>query len=311
MVKNNIAGLFRFGFSSLLCAALPGGFGGCGADTVQCPDTDEDLQSLDGYDGPYHRFRGGQDPSFNNGEPFDEVELMGEAFVAYGDVTFIEGDGIVLMSEPTVSIADIIIDNDNNSTSPGSEPPDLDGWTLDNEGNRNGNYSVRAAPHLEQYAFACNRDMDGSEQVVYAPTIGMAGRYEVFEWHGSLRDGMGTAATNVPYAITHTSGAVETGTIDQSAGTGRWNSLGIFEFDEGMGGNVTITNDADGTVIADAFKFLFQAPVVEPEDDVETVENAEHAEPVADRADGAADGGGEQDEGPGATSGGCGCTMIH
>ncbi|MBU1495187.1 MAG: hypothetical protein KJ956_14615 [Actinobacteria bacterium] len=273
--------------------------------------TDEDLQALDGYGGPYHRFRGGQDPAFNNGEPFDEVELMSEAFVGYGDATYIEGDGIVLVSEPTVAVADIIIDNDNNSTSPGSEPPDLDGWTLDSEGNRNGNYSVRAAPHLEQYAFAYNRDMDGGEQVVYAPTIGLAGSYEVLEWHGSLRDGMGTAATNVPYAITHGGGAGETGTIDQTADTEQWNSLGIFEFDEGAVGNVTMTNDADGTVIADAFKFVFQAPVVETEEDVETAETAEAAEPAADMADASTDGGGEQDEGPGATSGGCGCAMIR
>jgi len=216
--------------------------------------TDDDIKDLPGYGGPYHRFQGGQDPAHNNGELFDSITLWGKP---HPDFNWAYGDSILLVDTPQIVIADIIIDNGEAETSPASELAELNGdWekTCDADST----WSFNCKPYdwfmLKQFPVAFSKS--SSDQAIYRPTIGFAGEYEVFEWHGDLDDKQ--EASNVAYELKH-AGGIETGTIDQSKDYGKWNSLGAFTFNEGTDGYVKLkAAGADGTVQADGMKFVYQ-----------------------------------------------------
>lgn len=211
--------------------------------------TDDDLRSLSGYNGPYFRFLGGQDAGFNNGEPFSRVELYG------GKLSdgLIVGDGIILLTEQKIVVADIIVDNQNAETSPGSQPANLvGGWTETNDVDEP--YSMRQAKHNGLFGVVYTGPGNGGSRAVYTPTIGVAGEYDVYEWHGSLQ-GL-NMATNVPVKITINGAVKFADRIDQSRKAGRWNYLGKFSFPVGKRGKIEISNDASGAVVADAFKLV-------------------------------------------------------
>ena len=212
--------------------------------------TVSDISGLDGYSGPYYRFYGGQDPDFNDGSLFDQVVLWGST--AWNDQ--LRGDGIILMTQPDTVVSDIIIDNINPGTSPGSDPATFSGnWTQSNDYSRA--YYVSTKSYMGHYVHAYTNSGTGSDQVDFVPTITRPGKYEVFEWHGEVPSLAG--ATNVPHIITHAGGA-STVVVDQTQNLGQWNSLGIYTFDIGTSGKLEINNNANGFVIADAVKFVLQ-----------------------------------------------------
>jgi hypothetical protein len=210
--------------------------------------------------GPYYRFLGGQVPSVNNGQPFTSVNLAGSG--AGGNEGNQTGDGIILFKKPTTLVAEIIVDNVlRNMTSPGSSPANLiGGWTQQDQGNV-GNTNAYALNYgWDEFGapYAYTNAGNGENQAVYTPTIGVAGEYEVFEWHPfhGNSDAQAQEASDVPYTLVHRDGSTS-GTIDQSRNQGRWNSLGRFHFNAGTSGKVIITNKvARGVVIADAIKFV-------------------------------------------------------
>ncbi|MDZ7307933.1 MAG: hypothetical protein ONB49_12870, partial [candidate division KSB1 bacterium] len=61
---------------------------------------------------------------------------------------------------------------------------------------------------------------------------------------------------NVPYLIRHDGGETVV-RVNQRINAGQWNSLGTFTFTRGGDHAVTITNQANGPVIADAIKFVY------------------------------------------------------
>ncbi len=79
-----------------------------------------------------------------------------------------------------------------------------------------------------------------------------AGDYEVF-----ARWGDQATATNATYTINHASGSA-TSTQDQTAtaNVGKWVSLGTFHFDQGTGKSITLSDQANGTVAADAVRLV-------------------------------------------------------
>jgi L,D-transpeptidase catalytic domain len=77
------------------------------------------------------------------------------------------------------------------------------------------------------------------------------GRYEVSAWWTSGDN----RATNAVYWIRSNTGA-ESVVRNQQVGGGAWQSLGSFEFQPGGGQGVTLTDAADGVVIADAVRWL-------------------------------------------------------
>jgi hypothetical protein len=100
----------------------------------------------------------------------------------------------------------------------------------------------------------------GTKSVRYTPAIMQDGLYEVFAiWssHATSRE------DRVPYTITHAGAASpETIHVDQRVNGGSWQSLGVFPFAAGDGGNVLLSNaDTDNWIVADAVKFVHRPAV--------------------------------------------------
>lgn len=214
---------------------------------------DADLRGFSEYGGPYYRFHGGQNPEFNNGQPFSSVNL--EGIIVTQQPRRIFGDGILLTKEPTHIISDIVIDDNDAGTSPASSKAELNGFEIQTNC-RNGRdfYTIRCSSWLDAYAYAYASP--GNNTATFRPTIGVPGIYEVFEWHGQM-DNTGMAS-NVEYVIKHSNGEVSR-TVDQSSNQGQWNSLGSFFFTRGKNNYVQISaNGANGMVMADAVKLVFR-----------------------------------------------------
>ncbi len=213
-----------------------------------------DLQGVAGYEGPYFRFQGGQDPNHNNGEMFDNINLWGGS-----DNTGTIGDSYLLVRSPKTIIYSIIIDNVDMGTSPGTAAPEFVGnWNQYPDPIRdNPYYTMRVADWFGMYAYAYTFPGNGETKALYCPTIGYAGYYQVYEWHGWHETSVDDEATNVPYTIKYHNGQ-SVGIIDQTKNHGRWNSLGTYFFNIGTSGYVELTNNANGVVIADAVRFEFK-----------------------------------------------------
>ncbi|HET6316164.1 MAG TPA: hypothetical protein VFG86_06885, partial [Chloroflexota bacterium] len=89
---------------------------------------------------------------------------------------------------------------------------------------------------------------DGSNRVRWPSP---AGTYEVFaRWTGGPN-----RATNAPYSVTHAAGATII-PIDQRSTGAVWRSLGTFTFTNAADQGVTLSDRADGVVVADAIRFV-------------------------------------------------------
>ncbi len=222
--------------------------------------SDADLRGLSGYNGPYYRFRGGQDPDVNNGEQFSQVTLQGHIVIAYGGDKMIAGDGLLLTRSPRVVVADIILDDSPGSTTAGGANTEFIGNWVRVEDCRDGinHYTLRCAPWMNLLTHRRAEAGSGESRAVYRPNIGLSGEYEVFEWHGQIGASANAVAEgeNVPYIIRH-SGGEQTVSVNQRGNYGQWNSLGKFTFNRGGDNSVTISNRANGPVIADAIKFVY------------------------------------------------------
>jgi len=97
-------------------------------------------------------------------------------------------------------------------------------------------------------------DSVASATAVFTPQIEVKGTYEVWEWHGD--DPNWDHANDAPYTINYARGS-ETVHVDLQENIGQWNLLGSYKFDAGTGGNITITNKANGNVVADAVKLVY------------------------------------------------------
>jgi RHS repeat-associated protein len=92
----------------------------------------------------------------------------------------------------------------------------------------------------------------GASTFTWKLQVPQNGSYEVF-----VRYATGTA-TNAPYRVEHSGGST-TRPVDQTQQVGQWVSLGSFTFTEGDGGagrQVVLSNNANGTVVADAVKLV-------------------------------------------------------
>jgi hypothetical protein len=219
-------------------------------DEVTHTVTYSDISDLAGFDGPYYRFQGGQDPDFNNGEIFENVILSGSS-----DGSCYVGDAILLTKDPSTMVTNLYVDDSHQNTSPNSSPAQLIGdWVQDGCENTDLAWTQGCRTWREQWPLAYA--LPGNNQAIYTPTINVSGPYEVFEWHGDVTDS--NEATNVPVTIQHAQGSDIRG-VNQQQNQGQWNSLGIFSFEKGISGSVTISaENTDGIVIADAFMFVFQ-----------------------------------------------------
>lgn len=210
--------------------------------------TDADLRSLPGYNGPYYRFLGNQEIAVNNGQVFTEIELQGHEYVGYGDVKRVIGDGVVLVRQPTVSVADIVVDNAVIATTAGAKPAILNGsWSRYNSGYCSRCLSYEIHGVLNHDAVTASQSGAYAE---YRPQIKLKGKYEVYEWHPRLN---GASSTRVEVGY---NGGKRTLAINQSINADRWNLIGTFEFGGSPQEAVTIYSDGN-TVVADAFMFVY------------------------------------------------------
>jgi hypothetical protein len=140
-------------------------------------------------------------------------------------------------------------------------------------------------PHTLAYALLYGWDEYGppyakstqaGAAATYRPSIGVAGSYEVYEWHPVVSDdGQGASCNAVQAAINHAGGtAVQTvdQTVKEADGTQRWRSLGIYSFNAGTTGTVVLTSPGGCTAISDAIRFAWRpggtptadTPVISP-----------------------------------------------
>jgi PKD repeat protein len=98
----------------------------------------------------------------------------------------------------------------------------------------------------------------GDDQATWSFAVPKAGTYKVYSWWTS-----GNARSpNAPFTINHAFGTT-TVRVDQRSNGGQWNEIGEVYFEEGNY-SITLTEDADGYVIADAVKIAFQNDNIPP-----------------------------------------------
>ncbi|MGV9774294.1 DNRLRE domain-containing protein [Streptosporangium sp. NPDC003464] len=100
------------------------------------------------------------------------------------------------------------------------------------------------------YDYATAPAGTGSSAFTWNLTTPSAGRYKVH-----VKYPTGATATNAKYTVKYDGGET-TATIDQTSKAGEWVSLGEFTFTEGNTHSVTLTDEANGTVAADAVKLV-------------------------------------------------------
>ncbi len=228
--------------------------------------SDAMISGLPGYQGSYYRFLGGQKPSFNNGQPFGSVELQGESLIpAKNNI----GDGIILLSRPDTVVADIIVGTCYfNDTTPGSARARFDPvfrpvYDRANEtvdfASRNRCFSQWVSSDSTGIGYYYSAPALGKGWATFRPTIGVAGWYEISEWHPMVGETPSAyqEAADVPFEAV--AGGVKklTGVIDQTTSYGRWNRIAILYLPEGTSSYVRISNQGSGYIAADAMRFRY------------------------------------------------------
>ncbi|MFI7455511.1 DNRLRE domain-containing protein [Nonomuraea sp. NPDC049714] len=100
------------------------------------------------------------------------------------------------------------------------------------------------------YDYATAPAGTGESAFTWNLTTPTAGTYKVQAAYPA-----GATATNATYTIQHEGGQAQV-TVDQSANPGSWVDLGSYTFTAGLAHSVTLTDDANGTVVADAVKLV-------------------------------------------------------
>ena len=96
---------------------------------------------------------------------------------------------------------------------------------------------------------------DGQATVTWPFPGGAGGRYEVFaRWSSGPN-----RATNATYQVNAATGAANV-PVNQKNNGGAWQSLGTFEFQPNKGQGITLTDRADGVVVADGVRFVGPQP---------------------------------------------------
>ncbi len=143
-----------------------------------------------------------------------------------------------------------------------------DPFIVNNDGNGDGTISTvgswSTATYLSNAHIGCyglnflvSAAGSGSNSVTFTPSLTQAGNYRVYAWWNSDTG----RATNAPFSIQHKDGSALVRASQQSNGYS-WYYLGTYPFNAGTAGKVTLTNDADGTVDADAVKFVYDSAMV-------------------------------------------------
>ncbi|MFE1263229.1 DNRLRE domain-containing protein [Streptomyces albogriseolus] len=114
-----------------------------------------------------------------------------------------------------------------------------------------GNWSRTQAEQQYGYDTYSHPAGTGTSSMSWQLNIPQNGTYEVFVRHPKMTG----AASDAKFKVDHDGGST-TRTVDQTANTGVWVSLGSYAFVEDGPQKVTLTDAANGTVLADAVKLV-------------------------------------------------------
>ncbi|OAH13198.1 tRNA3(Ser)-specific nuclease WapA precursor [Streptomyces jeddahensis] len=114
-----------------------------------------------------------------------------------------------------------------------------------------GNWSRTQAEQQYGYDTYSHPAGTGADKFVWQLNIPQDGTYEVFVRHPKMTG----AASDAKFTVDHNGGSV-TKTVDQTQNTGNWISLGSYSFVEDGPQKVSLTDQANGTVVADAVKLV-------------------------------------------------------
>jgi RHS repeat-associated protein len=99
--------------------------------------------------------------------------------------------------------------------------------------------------------YQTNTKGNGKDKAVWAVNVPSTGTYQVYaRWVAAS-----THASNAPFTVQY-SGGSQTVSANQRVSGGQWMLLGNYAFTAGSAGSVTLTDNANGTVIADAVKLV-------------------------------------------------------
>lgn len=96
----------------------------------------------------------------------------------------------------------------------------------------------------------------GNAVATWGFTVPTGGQYDVYAWWSVSFN----RATDAPYHINHRDGT-STVRVNQQQTGGQWVLLGSHHFDGGVPATITLTDDANGLVIADAVRLVRVGPV--------------------------------------------------
>jgi RHS repeat-associated protein len=99
--------------------------------------------------------------------------------------------------------------------------------------------------------FATHAAGTGANRFTWKLNVPQTGSYQVFARFPTVSG----AATNATYTVNHAAGST-VATVNQTQQAGTWVSLGTFAFTEGNTHSVSLSDQAGGTVIADAVKLV-------------------------------------------------------
>jgi len=88
-----------------------------------------------------------------------------------------------------------------------------------------------------------------SATATWTPDLPQSGAYDVYAWWHQATG----RATDAPYTI-HYDGGETTIDVNQQVNGGQWNLLGTYPFSAGTSGYVTLSDETDGRICADAVK---------------------------------------------------------
>lgn len=111
----------------------------------------------------------------------------------------------------------------------------------------------KAGQDYQGYNYRTAPAGDGSNTFTWTPVIPADGTYEVMVKYPSGVDG---AATDARYVVDYGGLLNDVTTVDQSSGGGTWVSLGSFSLDEGNSATIELSDNANGTVLADGVKLV-------------------------------------------------------
>ena len=111
--------------------------------------------------------------------------------------------------------------------------------------------SGSASPSVYGYDYQSNAAGTGADSFSWTLNIPQSGTYEVFVRNPQVAG----AATDAKFTVEHSAGSTVK-TVNQTTGQGTWISLGSYAYAEGSSKKITLSDQASGTVVADAVKLV-------------------------------------------------------